>query len=180
MAFIDSKLAEMRSAPSRLDSTESSVRGATVVGGNPEDGTAQSPDMDQVPASGSKSIQASQLRTNKPYSRPTKRRQPPPREETSIARDSMIDQIMRESQVPLYDHSASRTAVADAEGLDNDAATAEAFKAQLLADMELHRRRPPKVIVPGTSMGPKLGGSRAQRERMRQMEEAKGVSASKK
>ena len=91
---------------------------------------------------------------------------------------------MRESEVPLYDRSVSHTQRAEAEDVDNDAATAEAFKAQLLAEMEeQNRRRHPTSTSTSKDKtaptGPKLGGSRAQREKMRAMEEAK-ASAGKK
>ena len=83
---------------------------------------------------------------------------------------------MQESQVPLYDRSGSHTPAND---VDNDSATAEAFKAQLLAEMEEQNRRrsAPRnpAVKDGTSMqsGPKLGGSRSQRAKMLKLEEAK-------
>ncbi|KAK3679118.1 hypothetical protein LTR37_021431 [Vermiconidia calcicola] len=126
-------------------------------------------------------VQQAQARTGRQYQRPTKRRQPPQRGQVDVARDSIIDQIMQESQVPLYDRSTSNTPASAGNAVDNDAATAEAFKAQLLAEMEeQYRRRPPpstdKSKDAKTSYGPKLGGSRAQREKMRAIEEAKAGS----
>ena len=61
----------------------------------------------------------------------------------------------------------------------NDAAAAEAFKADFLAQAEarnLSRRQPAATAstAAAASSGPKLGGSRAARERMRVAEEAKG------
>lgn len=89
----------------------------------------------------------------------------------------MVDAIMRESQVPLYDQStnaASSVNTGSAE-MDNDEAAAEAFKAQFLEEMEQRKRRkPPAPPAAGqVSSGPKLGGSRSQREKMRALEEAK-------
>ena len=66
-----------------------------------------------------------------------------------------------------------------------DAAAAAAFKADFLAQAEarnLSRRKPKATTTAGTSgaatattsSGPKLGGSRAARVRMRAAEEAKG------
>jgi hypothetical protein len=130
-------------------------------------------------------LDSAQSRSTRVYQRPTKRKQPPQRQEKDVVRDSIIDQLMQESQVPLYDRSGSHT---PADNVDNDAATAEAFKAQLLVEMEeQNRRRPaprnPAVKDGSASMqsGPKLGGSRSQREKMRAMEEAKtkGSSAKK-
>lgn len=132
---------------------------------------------------------SAQARSTRVYQRPTKRKQPPARGQTDVARDSIIDQIMQESQVPLYDRSGSHTPAQDG---DNDAATAQAFKAQLLVEMEEQNRRRPAPRNPatasatGSSMqsGPKLGGSRSQREKMRALEEAKskpgGTGTSKK
>jgi hypothetical protein len=94
----------------------------------------------------------------------------------------MIDQIMHETQVPLYAQPASRTAAVDGDEGDNDAAAAEAFKAQLIAEIQMQKpRRGPKAASKDakTSTGPKLGGSRAQREKMKALEEAKSGGAKK-
>lgn len=107
--------------------------------------------------------------------KPRRRRHPPSRSEADIARDSMIDQIMKEGQVPIYDRPDSSQAASSA-GEDRDAAAAAAFRAEFLAAAEernLHRR-PPVPPAAGASLGPKLGGSRQQRERMKAAEEAKG------
>lgn len=106
--------------------------------------------------------------------KPRRRRHPPSRSEADIARDSMIDQIMKEGQVPIYDQPDSQ--IASSAGEDRDAAAAAAFRAEFLAAAEernLHRR-PPAPPAAGASLGPKLGGSRQQRERMKAAEEAKG------
>lgn len=78
--------------------------------------------------------------------------------------------------MPLYDQSTSAAPYRAASGGDNDAAVMEAFKAEFLAEMEEHKKRklpkPPagtKGVVP-TSNGPKLGGSRSQREKMKALE----------
>ena len=86
----------------------------------------------------------------------------------------MIDQIMGENQVPHYDQTMPQ-AQDERDGGDNDVAAEEAFKAQMLADLERNaKRRPPRITQATASTGPKLGGSRAQREKMRALEEAKG------
>lgn len=134
-------------------------------------------------ASDLRTLQQAQARSTRVYQRPTKRRQPPQRDQADVARDSLIDQIMRESEIPLYDRSISQTPRTNDDELDNDAATAEAFKAQLIAEMEEHRRRPPPSSTASkdkpASNGPKLGGSRSQREKMRAMEEAKANAGKK-
>jgi hypothetical protein len=124
----------------------------------------------------------------------TKRRQPRPRRAPSpstLARASLIDQIMGESKhTPHYTsptaaatHNSTSTSTQD--GVDPDAAAAAAFKADFLAQAEARNlsRRKPKVPAATTSgaaaagaapsSGPKLGGSRAARMRMREAEEAK-------
>lgn len=126
-----------------------------------------------------RTYQQAQARSSRVYQRPTKRRPPPQRDQTDVARDSIIDQIMHESQVPHYEPTLPQVALADGEEIDNDAATAEAFKAQLLVELEQQQKR--RKPLPGTntskttttSTGPKLGGSRNLREKMKAMEEAK-------
>ncbi|KAF2773657.1 hypothetical protein EJ03DRAFT_103143 [Teratosphaeria nubilosa] len=111
---------------------------------------------------------------------------------SALARGSLIDQILQESTlgVPLYDTSTSTTITAAAtttgdgvEG-DNDEAVAEAFKKQFLKDMESKIRRKPVGYSAARekgveSHGPKLGGSRAQRARMRKAQEEEKVAGKK-
>ena len=131
-----------------------------------------------------KTFQQAQSRSTRVYQRPTKRRLPAQRDQADVARDSIIDQIMHESQVPLYERSVPQNPPADDEEVDNDAATAEAFKAQLLAEMEAQKRRRPPPSTgasKGTTIqaGPKSGGSRIQREKMKALEEATSSSSRK-
>lgn len=95
----------------------------------------------------------------------------------------MVDSIFAESQVPLYSHSADAPVLATAsEGIDNDEAAATAFKQQFLQDLAERNRRkrapaPPKdpkgaAQVPS---GPRLGGSRQQRGKMKALEEARNA-----
>ena len=171
-------MAEMRSSVTP-------VNGGLIDATNSQDEMIGSYEPDNVPTApsaaskaGSSTFQQAQARSRRVYQRPTKRRQPKGRDEADKARDSIIDQIMHESQVPHYDQSAPQGRPGD-EAEDNDAAVAEAFKADLLADLEKQRRRP-ALKNAGAATGPKLGGSRAQRERMRAIEEAKKGSAEKK
>jgi hypothetical protein len=90
----------------------------------------------------------------------------------------MVDEILRESEIPMYDRKAAPKPIVDPEGLDNDEAAARAFKAEFLANLAQRTRRraaaaPPGGKVEKTSSGPKLGGSRAQRGKMRALEQAK-------
>lgn len=186
MAYVDSKLAEIRPTSgarstsnaeimendsgelgeNTADQTEGVRTGGTVTSANPKPGST--------------TYQAAQERSRSNYQRPTKRRPPPPRPQTDVARDSMIEQIMGDSLVPHYDRSVHGSRKDGSDGTDNDTAAAEEFKAQLLADLERNKRRPPLQKSTATaSTGPKLGGSRSQREKMRALEEAK-TSAGKK
>lgn len=180
MAYIDSKLAEMRSTTDPPLNGGNTQDPASVVFSQ-QDSVHQGEQRDAISAvrttTAPTTFDQAQSRSASVYQRPTKRKQPPKREQTDVARDSIIDQILQESQVPLYDRSGSHTPAEDA---DNDAATAQAFKAQLLVEMEQqNRRRPPahnpaaKGATGSMQSGPKLGGSRRQREKMRALEEAK-------
>ena len=173
-------MAEMRSSaasPLSDGTAQKNIDGLS----NQLDGEAQNitlPTPTASNASDRKSYQQAQHRSTRTYQRPSKRRLPRERDQRDVARDSMIEQIMHESQVPLYDRSHSQTPLADGVEIDNDAATAEAFKAQLLAEIEgQHRRRPPPSASASKgatiATGPKLGGSRSQREKMKALEEAK-------
>lgn len=117
---------------------------------------------------------------------PTRRRrgkQPRAPSPSTQARASLIDQIMRESNhTPHYTAPAASTIQPKSSSSNNtatyddpDAAAAAAFKAEFLAQAEMRNlsRRKPAINASSaaaaatTSHGPKLGGSRAQRERMR-------------
>lgn len=174
MAYVDSKLAEMRTVapPASATHPEDPSTQDAISSNRTGDKVTTSTISDE------RTSQSAQPRGDRVYQRPSKRprKKKYERGEADIARDAYIDQFMQEAQVPIYDQSTTKNASLDADG-DNDAATAEAFKAQLLADMAMHRRRPPKSAsaqTANTSSGPKLGGSRQQRERMRAMQEAEG------
>ena len=184
-------MAEMRSSMTVPISSSSgqSITGLAEGGQGSINSSEETTQLDRQAGSGAngeaaqRTYQQAQARSTRTYQRPTKRR-PPQRDQTDVARDSIIDQILHESQVPLYQQPVAHTAVADGGEVDNDAATAEAFKAQLIMEMEEHKRRKPppgSAAAKGTttSTGPKLGGSRNQREKMRAMEEAKASSGKK-
>lgn len=110
------------------------------------------------------------------------RRQRYVRDADDIARDAMVDEIMKESQVPLYDQADQKAGPV----IDNDEAAEEAFKAQFLIDLEQRKRRKPPAPPANAGKagqqvptGPKLGGSRSQREKMRALEEAKNAAGKK-
>ncbi|USW55945.1 hypothetical protein Slin15195_G092640 [Septoria linicola] len=178
-AYIDSKLAELRS------SSVTPAVSEDVPGHTPEVSaklTSNEPQivkgtlLDDMPRN-HQSRKNTRRATNKP---PRRQR---PKDASELAREAMIDQILGETQVPMYDQSSSTARVLSDTGVDNDEAAAEAFKADFLAGLEEQNRRRPaasstaakgaaKGAAPVPS-GPKLGGSRAQREKMRAIEEAK-------
>ncbi|KAK5131562.1 hypothetical protein LTR08_000817 [Meristemomyces frigidus] len=176
MAFVDTKMAEMRSANSTpknytLGTTDSQLN-STPTAQDELDTT----DMDvqpTLPTLPNQTLPAA-ARSRQPKRQPTRPRRPPPkRDESRTARDSLVDQIMQESSIPLYDKSSTSTRYLASGGGDNDAAAMEAFKADFLADSEQHKKRKQPAPPAGTkgavatSHGPKLGGSRTQRARMK-------------
>jgi len=182
MAFVDSKMAEMRSAtPTAAKPTLDDIQTDEIVrvpGRLPEQSKGPAGSNQQGTPTGEATSNTSNS-TMRQHAKP--RRPRPTRDVSDIARDSLVDQIMRESAVPLYDRSILATPHYAASGVDNDAAAAEAFKEQFLAELDEQKRRKPPAPPAGAkgaapaSNGPKLGGSRAQRERMKAAEAAKGV-----
>ena len=186
MAFVDTKMAEMRSARSTLKEHAAETPNAQIdeTAARSEleiENVEQNVNTQATPTNHAISA-AARLRTTK--RQPTRPRRPPPkRDESHTARDSLVDQIMAESMVPLYDlPAANARQLTNDDGIDNDTAAMEAFKAEFLADSEQHKKRKhaapaagAKGVVP-TSHGPKLGGSRAQRERMKAAEAAAAAS----
>jgi len=179
MAFVDSKLAEMRAtAASNIPSADAQIAA---------DASSHEAGQAAVMAANAMTIERAQQRRqqqNARQSRPSRRG--PARGPQDIERDSLIESIMRESadvSTPLYDLA---TATSSAQNLDDDdaeEAAAEAFKAQFMQDMEADRRRRPPAQTPfskvaeakgkeRTAHGPKLGGSRQQRERMKRAQAA--------
>lgn len=106
------------------------------------------------------------------HRRKYQKRQPVGPSDTDIARDGIVDQIMRDGAVPIYDNLNAHAVPDDpASDHDRDAAAITAFKVEFLASMEDQKyARKPANAAPATN-GPKLGGSRMARERMKALEE---------
>jgi len=166
-------------------STRGSQPSASVQAQNSHGCTGQ----DSTPLSPQQSPPSQAMSKPPTTSKPSTRRHGrPPRQPSpsTTARASLIDQIMRESNhTPHYTPAANTSHITSDSNkhLDPDAAAAEAFKADFLAQAEarnLSRRQPAANASAGSAAagavpsGPKLGGSRAARERMRAVEEAKG------
>jgi len=97
----------------------------------------------------------------------------------------MVDQILRESQLNIYEPSASTSttkSVSD-DNQDADERMAEEFKRNFYAAAEeraVRRAAPPPPPTFGANKlesikGPKLGGSRSQRAAMHAAEKAKAI-----
>ncbi|EMC96103.1 hypothetical protein BAUCODRAFT_517906 [Baudoinia panamericana UAMH 10762] len=178
-AFVDSKMAELKAVQAATEQAQS-TRNVTDELQNGAERNVES-----VPGMNSAAEGAAASQRNKHQHKPLARtlRQPPLRATSDLARDSLIEDIMRESDVGLYDRSASGTPSqynfeTPATDADPDSAAALAFTSAFLREQEeRNRRRPPNPapfskVAKATGMdrtnhGPKLGGSRAQRERMK-------------
>lgn len=185
MAYIDSKLAEKGPSANTPSAKADVEPNSTVPIPNHNDlesmhertTSTSAPSKPPPTTAQARTVAHAQERSHRVYQRPTRRKAPPTRKEADVARDSMIEQIMGENRVPLYDQTATVVGEDNMEDVDDpDAAAADAFKAQLLADLEQNnrRRRPAGKASATAAAGPKLGGSRSQREKMKAMEEAKG------
>ncbi|KAK5115475.1 hypothetical protein LTR62_001134 [Meristemomyces frigidus] len=165
-AFVDSKLAEMRAASAIITPNHNE----SIEDIDHSDEAMQT----SVPSNATASKSVTQRRRNE--RRPPRRRQPRPTDPNETARASFIDDIMKESTLPHYDHAGHE--VLTESKVDNEDTAAEAFKAQYLQEVEARRRKRQPAPPPfskatqakgaeRTSHGPKLGGSRSQREKMK-------------
>ncbi|GAB7365065.1 hypothetical protein MBLNU230_g5846t1 [Neophaeotheca triangularis] len=125
-----------------------------------------------------------------------RRRQPPMPDPTAQARSTLIDEILREGReahAPAYATPTAQQQQRPSQGEgggdagfapETDAAVAEAFEREFMAEMQERNRRGRPPAMPKdkgvggigskgaeTSHGPKLGGSRLQRERFKRHEE---------
>jgi len=176
---IYSKLAEMRSAASNSPRAQEKSN---------EVHQADNPTLSHLEQEQDnfkeRNVEAANAPSRSTYIRPEGRQQAKARRKmaapdpSSIERRSLIDQIMQESTVPIYDRPTPAAPRQSEEGVDNDEAAAEAFKMQFLADMQMRVKRKPAGYQSAgskggsTSHGPKLGGSRKQRERMKAAQQA--------
>ncbi|CAK4032183.1 Hypothetical predicted protein [Lecanosticta acicola] len=186
-AYVDSKLAELRS--STAAPTQDQDAGSTAATSNRPGAGLDPTGMTTEPSSGTSSndIRKDQRRATIQNRQPKRRRQPARRDDTSLARDAMVDEIMRESEIPIYARTSTpanppNPPSGPADDFDADEAAAQAFKAEFLANLQQRRRRKPPPPPPNSkaalqaaaaSTGPKLGGSRSQRGKMKALEEAK-------
>ena len=122
-------------------------------------------------------------RNGKPYiPRPRKRRN-----STDVARDKLVEEVLRESRLEVYDEPE---AASEGEELGQaaDDRIAEEFRRDFLDAMSQRRQKMPSSSkkagggkgVDEKPKGPKLGGSRSARAAMKEREEAAAKAASKK
>ncbi|KAJ0416034.1 hepatocellular carcinoma-associated antigen 59-domain-containing protein [Aspergillus carlsbadensis] len=92
-----------------------------------------------------------------------------------IMRDRLVEEVLRESKLDVYDEPEEEEAAAD--DLAADDRVAEQFRREFMDAMQSRRRMPrmkPATKQTEAPKGPKLGGSRSARAAMREMQE-KGV-----
>ncbi|CAM1507000.1 Fc.00g066410.m01.CDS01 [Cosmosporella sp. VM-42] len=92
-----------------------------------------------------------------------------------IKRDQLVEEILRESRLDVYDHPPQSTEPGPDEDGAADERLAEEFRRQFLDDVaqrQLKKKKPTQAAKPGTEdvlKGPKLGGSRNVRAAMRDL-----------
>ncbi|KAI9045108.1 telomere length and silencing 1 family protein [Aspergillus affinis] len=92
-------------------------------------------------------------------------------------RDRLVEEVLRESRLDVYDEPAEEdTTVADDQAADDK--VAEQFRRDFLDAIQSRRRvaraRNTKTTKPEAPRGPKLGGSRSARAAMREMQDKSG------
>ncbi|CAD0107840.1 unnamed protein product [Aureobasidium uvarum] len=183
MAYVDSKLArltpshEAATQPSTL--AESTTTSGAIAQQHVNQSSASHGHLHQVDVP--KPVPtATTTRSQKPPRKPHWRNR---RNSADLARDAMVDKILAESQLNIYEPSASAThskAPAD-DTQDADERMAEEFKRNFYAAAEERAVRrtaaPPPPTFGANKLesikGPKLGGSRSQRAAMHAAEKAK-------
>lgn len=97
--------------------------------------------------------------------------------EADIARDQLVDQILKEGATNMYERPRVMSSSSGNGNVDNDVATAARFKAEFLSELEDKNFRKPLTQTSTPQTGPRLGGSRMVRERMKHAEEHAKSSA---
>ena len=173
MAFVDSKMAELRSVTPNAQPNGNVYDGAAAMA-TQEESEVRAATGNTATTTAPGGAQRRQQNARQPRSQ----RRGHVRGAQDVARDSLIEDIMRESatSTPIYDRPAFTAPTQDTD--DAEDAAAEAFKAQFMLETEEQNRRRPPAPPPfskvaqakgaeRTAHGPKLGGSRQQRERMK-------------
>ncbi|PLB50488.1 hypothetical protein P170DRAFT_474037 [Aspergillus steynii IBT 23096] len=94
-----------------------------------------------------------------------------------VQRDRLVEEVLRESRLDVYDEPAEEITVA-ADDQAADDRVAEQFRRDFLDAIQSRRRvaraRNTKTTKPEAPRGPKLGGSRSARAAMREMQDKSG------
>ncbi|KAE8416850.1 hepatocellular carcinoma-associated antigen 59-domain-containing protein [Aspergillus pseudocaelatus] len=94
-----------------------------------------------------------------------------------VERDRLVEEVLRESKLDVYEEPEYETAAAGDDQAADDR-VAEQFRRDFLDAIQSRRRvtrvKNPKTAKTEASRGPKLGGSRSARAAMREMQEKQG------
>ncbi|KAE8336201.1 hypothetical protein BDV24DRAFT_113803 [Aspergillus arachidicola] len=94
-----------------------------------------------------------------------------------VKRDRLVEEVLRESKLDVYEEPDHETAAAGDDQAADDR-VAEQFRRDFLDAIQSRRRvtrvKNPKTAKAEASRGPKLGGSRSARAAMREMQEKQG------
>ncbi|KAH0372410.1 hypothetical protein KCU65_g1094, partial [Aureobasidium melanogenum] len=189
MAYVDSKLARL--TPSHEASTQSStpaeptLTSSTTTQQNENQSSASQGHLHQVDVTNAVPTTTTSSTPSRPQKPPRKPHWRNRRNSADLARDAMVDQILRASQLNIYETSASTTQPKPSSDSTQDAdeRMAEEFKRNFYAAAEERAVRrtfaPPPPTYGANKLeslkGPKLGGSRSQRAAMHAAEKAKTV-----
>ncbi|KAG9828440.1 hypothetical protein KCU98_g14203, partial [Aureobasidium melanogenum] len=187
MAYVDSKLARL--TPSHETLTQSSTpaeptpTSSATAQHNENQSSASHGHLHQADVANPVPTTTTSSTTSRPQKPPRKPHWRNRRNSADIARDAMVDQILRESQLNIYETSASTThsKPSSDDTQDADERMAEEFKRNFYAAAEERAVRrtaaPPPPTYGANKLeslkGPKLGGSRSQRAAMHAAEKAK-------
>lgn len=98
------------------------------------------------------------------------------RDSDAERRDQMVEAVLREAKLDYFDETVPANPRSQESG-NNDDAVAERFRAEYFEAMEEQKQRKPPPSASGTkgvkepSRGPRLGGSKSARAKMRLQEE---------
>ncbi|KAG9999726.1 hypothetical protein KCU78_g15745, partial [Aureobasidium melanogenum] len=189
MAYVDSKLARL--TPSHEVPTQASTpaeptpTSSAVAQHNENQSSASHGHLHQADVTKPVPTTITSSTTSRPQKPPRKSHWRNRRNSADIARDAMVDQILRESQLNIYETSAPTThpKPSSDDTQDADERMAEEFKRNFYAAAEERAVRrtaaPPPPTYGANKLeslkGPKLGGSRSQRAAMHAAEKAKTI-----
>ncbi|KAH0388006.1 hypothetical protein KCU92_g1347, partial [Aureobasidium melanogenum] len=187
MAYVDSKLARLtpsHEAPTQPSTpAEPTPTSSATAQQNENQSSASHNHLHQADVTKPVPTTTTSATTTRPQKPPRKPHWRNRRNSADIARDAMVDQILRESQLNIYETSSSTThpRPSSDDTQDADERMAEEFKRNFYAAAEERAVRKTAAPPPPTYgankleslKGPKLGGSRSQRAAMHAAEKAK-------